>query len=195
MSADLEAPARAAFTAKQGRKGDWMQTVSGKMFWPLDPRADEVDIYDIAVGLSNECRYAGQIEDHYSVAQHSVYVSYEVPAEFALEGLMHDAPEAYVKDIHRPVKRHLREYGPIEAAVYAAVAEKFGLARELPDCVHVADNAVLLAEKAQIVGPSPAPWHVPGTAADIVIELLTPRQARALFLDRFNELAKLRTLH
>lgn len=189
MSRDLEAGVRAAFAEQHGRKGDWMQTVSGNMFWPLDPRSEEVHIYDIAVGLSNECRYAGQIEDHYSVAQHSVYVSYQVPPEFAFEGLMHDAPEAYIKDIHRPLKRQLREYSPIEDAVWAAIAERFNLARELPPCILQADNSVLLAEKEQIVGPSPHPWNVPGVAAPITIELWTPRQARAAFIKRFDELA------
>jgi hypothetical protein len=195
MSHDFEQPARAAFAQERGRKGDWMQTVSGRMFWPLDPRADEVDIYDIAVGLSNECRYAGQIEDHYSVAQHSVYVSYEVPAEWALEGLLHDAPEAYLKDIHRPLKRHLKEYGPIEDAVWGAVAEKFDLARELPELITHADNAVLLAEKEQIVGESPAPWLIKGEPARIQIVRMTPREARERFLDRFNQLMDQRKYH
>jgi hypothetical protein len=195
MSQDLEAPVRAAFAAESGRKGDWMQTVSGRMFWPLDPRAEEVDIYDIAVGLSNECRYAGQIEDHYSVAQHSVYVSYQTPVGLELEGLMHDAPEAYIKDIHRPLKRQLREYSPIEDGVWRAIAERFGLAEKLPHSIHLADNNVLLAEKEQIVGRSPAPWLVPGTPAPIKIELWTPRQARKAFLDRFHELYARRYPH
>lgn len=170
------------------RKGDWMQTYTRRQFWPLDPRADEVFIMDIAVGLGNECRYAGQIENHYSVAQHSVYVSHQVPAEHAMCALLHDAPEAYLKDIHRPLKRQLREYGPIEHAVWLAVAERFGLPAEMPECVKKADDSVLLAEKAQIVGPSPVPWSIPGTPADIHIGLWTPRRARLAFLDRFVQL-------
>lgn len=172
------------------RYGDWMQTVTGRKFWPLDPRPGEIDIQDIAVGLSNECRYGGHVEDHYSVAQHSVYVSYQVPEEHALVGLMHDAPEAYCKDIPRPMKRYLAGYAAIETRIWRAVCDRFGMAYEMPDCVHIADNAVLLAEKAQIVTPMavPEPWNVPGKAADITIELWTPRQARAAFLDRFNEL-------
>src|ERR1700693_75116 len=54
------------------RKGDWIQTFTGRQFWPLDPRPEEVCIEDIAHGLSNECRFAGQCRSFYSVAQHSV---------------------------------------------------------------------------------------------------------------------------
>lgn len=188
--ADLEAQARGQYAVGQGRKGDWMQTVSGRMFWPLDPRACEVDIYDIAVALGNECRYAGQVEDHYSVAQHSVYVSYQVPDEHALVGLMHDAPEAYCKDIHRPIKRYLAGYSHIEDGIWRVIAERFGMPYEMPECVKVADDAVLLAEKAQIVGPSPAEWSVPGTPASIRIAQWTPRQARFAFLSRFKYLTE-----
>lgn len=188
MKRDLEAPARASYAANQGRVGDWMQTVSGRQFWPMDPRPEEVFLYDIAVGLSNECRYAGQVEDHYSVAQHSFYVSYQVPPEHAFAGLMHDSPEAYCKDVHRPIKRHLAGYGAIEARIWHAIAPRFNLPMELPECVHLADDAVLLAEKEQLHVVAPAPWNVPGIAAPIHIELWTPRQAREAFLQRFHEL-------
>ncbi len=43
------------------RRGDWMQTFAGRKFWPLDPRADEVFIVDIAHALAQQCRYAGHL--------------------------------------------------------------------------------------------------------------------------------------
>jgi uncharacterized protein len=186
--ADLEAPARAKFAAQQQRKGDWMQTGHGRMFWPMDPRADEVFIEDIAYGLSLQCRYGGHCAYHYSVAQHSVYVSYQVPREHALTALLHDGTEAYCVDVPRPIKRFLAGYADIEARIWRAIAERFALPMELPECVKTADNAVLLAEKAQIMLPSPAPWDVPGTPADIHINEWSPWQARDAFMARFAEL-------
>lgn len=169
------------------RMGDWMQTVSGGQFWPYDPRADEIFIYDIAVALSNECRYCGHVEDHYSVAQHSVYVSMCVPPKYALQALLHDAPEAYCKDIHRPMKRGLSGYAGVEHNVWLAVAERFGLEEELHPSVKEADEAVGLAEALQLLVTPKVEWALQGTKvpADIEIELMTPRQARAMFLTRF----------
>lgn len=74
-------------------KGDWMQTYTGRRFWPLDPVAGDIEIMDIAHALSNQCRYAGHTRFHYSVAQHSVQVSENVAPEHALWGLLHDAPD------------------------------------------------------------------------------------------------------
>ncbi|MBT9467116.1 hypothetical protein [Hydrogenophaga sp.] len=178
----------------QARRGDWMQTATGRQFWPLDPRPEEVDILDIAAHLSKICRYNGACDWHYSVAQHSVYVSHQVPPEHALAGLLHDATEAYCCDIHRPLKRNLIGYAEIEHGVWLAVAERFGLGVELPECVHVADNAVLLAEKAQIMRPAPAPWNVPGTAAPIRVSRWSVDQAREAFLSRYAVLIKARDL-
>lgn len=177
------------------RKGDWILTAGGRQFWPLDPRAEEVCIEDIAAALSLQCRYGGHCRWHYSVAQHSVYVSYQVPAQHALAGLLHDATEAYCVDVPRPLKASLHGYAEIEAGLWRVIAARFGLAEELPDCVHDADGAVLLAEKAQIMPPSPADWAHQGrglvapTAAPVTIGYWTPEQARKAFLRRFHELA------
>lgn len=187
---DLEAPARASYAQKQGRVGDWMQTVSGKMFWPMDPRPEEVDIEDVAHALSMLCRFGGHCNTFYSVAQHSVYVSYVVPPEFALMGLLHDAGEAYCVDMPRPIKRHLAGYRDIESRVWRAIADRFGVPYQLPECVHLADNAMLLAEKAQLLRAEPAPWSVPGQPADITIYPMSPKHARDVFMGRFAELMR-----
>lgn len=174
---------------KDGRRGDWMQTATGRQFWPLDPRADEIHILDIAAHLSKICRYNGACDWHYSVAQHSVYVSHQVPREHALAGLLHDAPEAYCCDIHRPLKGALAGYAAIELGIWQAVAERFGLPAALPESVHEADNAVLLAERSQIMRPG-LPWSVRGTPAQIRISPWSTDQAREAFLSRFEALTK-----
>jgi uncharacterized protein len=170
------------------RLGNWMQTWRGTAYWPLDPRAHEIHIEDIAHSLSNLCRYNGHCDRFYSVAEHSVYVSHVVPPEYALYGLLHDATEAYCADVPRPLKHMLADYGPIEHRNWLAVCERFELDPEMPQCVKDADNAVLLAEKIALMGPSPMPWSVPGTAAKVVIQCLLPLAARDFFLNRYRTL-------
>lgn len=85
-------------------RSDWMQTYTGRVFWPLEPRPEDVDIVDIAHALANLCRYGGHSKVFYSVAHHSVLVSQIVPPADALWGLMHDSAEAYVIDLIRPIK-------------------------------------------------------------------------------------------
>lgn len=170
------------------RTGDWMSTASGGKFWPLDPRADEVRIEDIAAALSKICRYGGHCRWHYSVAQHSVYVSHRVPAEFALIGLLHDATEAYCADVPRPLKKDLAGYAQIESRIWLAIAERFGLPCHIPEEVHAGDDAVLVAEMQQLLVRDPD-WKLPNVEpAKVTVSMWTPHQAQDAFLRRFHEL-------
>ena len=105
----------------------YIATSTGKHIDFVNITPDQICIEDIARGLSNECRFAGQLESFYSVAQHSVYVSQIVPPEYALEALLHDAAEAYIKDIPSPLKAMLPDYKAMEKHIEAAIREKFGL--------------------------------------------------------------------
>ncbi len=69
----------------------------GSIFYYDRINKDDIDINDIAVSLSNICRFAGHLSHFYSVAQHAVLCSQLVPQEFAFEALMHDATEAYCR--------------------------------------------------------------------------------------------------
>jgi uncharacterized protein len=89
------------------RNGAWIQTVTGKQFWPMDAQPEEVDIEDIAHALSLPCRFNGHCKQFYSVAEHSIHVSRVVSNENAARGLLHDAAEAYLSYIPQPVKREL----------------------------------------------------------------------------------------
>lgn len=140
------------------RRGDWMQTYSGRQFWPLDPRADEIHLPDIAASLSKMCRYAGHTLDHYSVAEHSVLMMRHLRdhghgLDVLRWALLHDASEAYLVDVPRPVKPFLPGYREHEAALMAVVAKRFGLSPEMPAAVHAADNCILADEKAQAMTP------------------------------------------
>jgi hypothetical protein len=174
------------------RKGEWMQTASGNAYWPADPLPSEVRIEDIAHALSLLCRYGGHCSRFYSVAEHSVLVSQVVPERFALVGLLHDATEAYVVDVPRPIKHMLRDYADLEAANWRAIAHRFDLPEQMPPCVKVADTAVLPAEKNVLMTTRPGEWEAanPGDPARVSIVGYAPERARRLFLDRFHSLYK-----
>jgi uncharacterized protein len=171
------------------RKGDWMQTYTGRRFWPVDPLPSEIHIEDIAHSLSMQCRYGGHVRRFYSVAEHSVHLARAVAPEHALWALLHDASEAYLVDIPRPVKGELSEYKRIEAVVMSAVAHRFGLAHiAMPDAVKEADNRILVDEHRQAMAPG-LEW-----ASDeleplgIRCQFWEPFAARTIFLAEFERL-------
>lgn len=170
-------------------KGDWMQTYTGRRFWPLDPVAGDIEIMDIAHALSNQCRYAGHTRFHYSVAQHSVLVSENVAPEHALWGLLHDASEAYLVDVPRPVKPHLPGYYEAEERVQKAVAERFGLSWPMPAEVKRVDDAILADEWSYLMQTSALEAGISAPPLGVRIYRISPGEARARFLGRFRDLA------
>lgn len=172
------------------RKGDWMQTWSGRQFWPLDPRAEDIDLRDIAHSLSLQCRYAGHCCTFYSVAEHSVLMTRwmlgrEGFAHFAPWALLHDAPEAYLVDVPRPVKPFLVGYREIEDRVMSVIAEAFGLRHTgsdvIPDVVKQVDNRILADEYPQLMVQS-VPWNLPYEPLGVVVEGWSPQKAKLEFL-------------
>ena len=163
------------------RVGDWMQTHTGRAFWPLDPRSEEVDIEDIAHALAQQNRYAGHTPFPFSVAQHSVLVSWrcedlarglradQIKIE-ARWGLLHDASEAYLVDVPRPVKRHLKGYMEIEAEVMNAIEYRFDLhldPKRVP--LYLRADEELLATEAAILFPDrPRSWKLRAKALESV---------------------------
>lgn len=128
-----------------------MKTINGKIFDPLFMRPEDVLLEDVAHGLSLLCRGAGQVKFFYSVAQHSINCALEAKARgwsdrLVLLCLMHDASEAYINDVIRPVKVHLPDYRKIEDVVMAAILAKFGLedltAEEIEKCKLI-DNELM----------------------------------------------------
>ena len=132
--------------------GPQIMLQSGAWFDILDPGSCAFTIEDIAHGLAHTCRYAGQCQDFYSVAEHSIHVS-TMCEEAKLEALLHDAAEAFIGDVTRPLKQLLPDYKRIEKAVEKAVFERFNLRTPLPVEIKEADLRVLAAEQAQIMAP------------------------------------------
>lgn len=125
-------------------------TYTGGTIEPLNPNPDDINIEDIAHSLSMQCRFTGHVSSFYSVAQHSYHVSELVPEEDRLWGLLHDATEAYLADIARPIK-HMPGFGEAyrtaETILEAAVAARFGLALPMPESVKLADMTMLWSEQ------------------------------------------------
>lgn len=112
----------------------------------LNPDPFALSINDIAHALAHLCRFGGHVKEYYSVANHSLLVSLNVPAEDALAGLMHDATEAYCGDLVGPLKDLLPSYQDIEGGLWEAIAWKYKLPEQLPASVRDADLRALAAE-------------------------------------------------
>jgi hypothetical protein len=170
----------------------WIQTYTGKKFFPLDPKVEDICIDDIAHALSNICRFTGHCSDFYSVAQHSVLVSYICDYQNRLAGLLHDASEAYCQDIASPIKRAptFDAYRAVEVVIQRAINSRFGLIDAEPFDVKRADQ-LLLSTEARDLMPSRHPdWKDIVSPLPFKIVALPPKAAKELFLARFAELTQ-----
>jgi hypothetical protein len=170
----------------------WIETIGGRIFHYLGDDTDGIAIDDIAGALSKCCRYTGHCNKFYSVAEHSFFVSLHVPREFALEGLLHDASEAYLSDIASPVKQLMPEYKAIEDKIMARIAKKFNLEADFhksPD-VKEADWAMLMTEARFLLPSRGEKWFFPeGQKPSIYRPVCwSPDAAAIMFMQRFWEL-------
>lgn len=192
----------------QHRIGDWIQTYTGRQVWPLDLRPEDVCIEDIAHHLSLQCRFSGACRTFYSVAEHSTHVAYWVDCcvtsranpdgwtnvihkPLLLRALLHDASEAYLQDVVRPVKRHVSMsfYREAEERAMRAICTAFGVPIEEDEIIKRADASVLLAEKRDLLLPAPAPWtEAQGRDAEVYPYCIIPcsaAKAEDMFLNGF----------
>ena len=176
------------FAERLKKIGGWIQTHTGKQFWPMDPNPDAISIIDIATSLSRVNRFTGHTIFCYSVAQHSVYVSDILPKEYQKWGLLHDAHEAYVNDMVSPVKKYFPLYQEIETKLMKTMAQRFDLTWPVPKPIVEADYIILATEKRDIMGPEPASWGPLPKPANFTIEKWTVERAYKQFLKRFEEL-------
>lgn len=171
----------------------YFTTISGKKFWPLDPRAEDVCIEDIAHALAHLCRFNGHVRQFYSVAQHCVLVSHHVWPASALQSLLHDASEAYLCDLSRVVKYDagLADYRGYERALQDVIYRAFGLPPDEPDDVKDADRILLQDEvRCVALNAERRPAYMRGPGFGIDITPWVPSKARQIFLHRFDQLMK-----
>lgn len=175
----------------------YIQTYTGKRFYPFQPDKHAIALEDVAQGLSNTCRFGGQIKTFYSVAQHSCIVAHimkkrDLPKKFQLYGLLHDASEAYLCDLPTPVKFGLLAYKDLEHNVQNIILQHFGLDSmdpEVEKAVKHADLTALATEAKKFYG-NVTDWksiaEIP--AGEFTIDPMVPADAKAAFLSKFREL-------
>jgi hypothetical protein len=166
----------------------WIETFTGKEFHFLDPTHEQIDIRDIAHSLAYTCRYTGHSRKFYSVAEHSILVSYL--AIDPLAGLLHDASEAYITDIASPIKPHLSNYKELEDMIMGRIASKFGFIYPLDPDIKDCDSTQLKTEAKHLLRSGGYPWaHLYPTRRPhgITPNCWSPEEAEAKFLERFKE--------
>lgn len=193
-----------------------IETLNRKYVDPLNMAVSDIDIEAIAHALSHQCRFNGYTSRHYSVAEHSYYVSCLVEAAardaghdeadtvaLALQALLHDATEAYLVDIPRPLKSALPEYKGIELRLWAAMCAKFDLDLTMHPSVIEADMRICVTEKLALLSPDGLErpeWaslnrdYKAYTNGEVTIPQarIAPETARAWFLQRFKGLTERR---
>lgn len=186
----------------------WMETHGGRQFFfeakSPEEMVDMIDIEDIAASLSKLCRYLGHTADFYSVAEHSVLLANAVlergaTRQEALTVLLHDAAEAYMGDMPRPMKDWLRRTGgpnllaslrTLEWNIDAAVSLKYGTIHPFPAVVHDLDFRILRDERTQVMNRSPHTWvSDDAVPVDVRIRCLDHAAAKAHFLRLFRLLS------
>lgn len=197
-------------------RSDWFVTASGKRLFLLSPDPEAISLFDIAHASANICRFGGHTKYHYSVAQHAVLVSELVelqPAVSAFAGrqvlpilrkyaLLHDATEAFLGDVIRPLKRLLPDYRKLERDWDVAICKRFGLlpledtnaALGLEQSIKIADMRALATERRDLINFFDPAWLHPDEAGyepdtrPIARCDEVPETAATIFLMRAKEL-------
>lgn len=185
-----------------------IQTYSGKMFNVFDPDASLIDIEDIAHALSLTCRFGGHCSSFYSVAQHSILVSDwmyknlhpQKSAIIGMIGLLHDAAEAYIGDVPRPIKRFINDFDKIEFNIIEMIYKKYGVwnfykkgnSRRLSTVkfshnLQFADDTVLSTEKRDLMKSEVKGWQKLPPPCSKRIRTWNPQEAEKKFINRFNK--------
>ena len=167
----------------------WIQTFGGHKFDFDNIDGNIIKISDVAHHLSLLCRFTGACKYHYSVAQHSVLVAQLLPKELRIHGLLHDAPEAYLGDISRPLKKWGMEIEGLEEKVLKAIYNAYALdwpSLAALEQIKEADNIALTLEAKQLMLHSVESWSfMAKEVPNILIEQLTPEKAETIFLRKW----------
>lgn len=149
----------------------WIETASGRRFYFNKP---EFHIDDIADASSRICRFTGHCRMFYSLAEHAVLVAdlmYRLKLGDPLEGLLHDAHEAYIGDVSSPLKALLPDYRKLEQSIEAALRRDYGLPAIKTDGCKQADWLALFIEAENLLPSHGAGWIAPPGIAEQAAKL------------------------
>jgi len=177
----------------QGFQDPCIGTYTGKRIYFGNIKAEDISIIDIAHSLSHICRFTGHTKEFYSVAQHSVLVSdHQTTLAEKRAGLLHDATECYLNDLASPLKKYLSGcgYSELENEFHEVINEKYNINDGFTPNIKKVDLQALFTEKRDVLNKPNSDW---GWGDEIMrfeetIIPLQPKEARALFLKRFEEL-------
>ena len=191
----MKPPFAVASAPAFGCNGNTIRTRSGGWFDYANPQQDQFTLEDIAGGLSKVCRYGGQCSSFYSVAEHSFHCAcaaedLKLCASAQLAVLMHDAAEAFIGDMPKPLKIMLPDFSALEEKIEGIIAGKFGIDFDGNyRVIRQIDREMLICEKKQLF-TNDTPWRGEAGTRElkIMVECWTPAKAEVFFMRRANRL-------
>lgn len=177
-------------------KDAWMETSTGGKIHIFDPQPGEIRLEDIVHACGYTCRYGGHCKTHYSVAQHSVHVADVVKdrggnATLQLQALLHDAAEAYIGDLPRPVKMWMSQFQDLDAYLTGKIMEVFGVPLQnddLPHEIHYVDRNICHDEGKVLLKSGPGAWWSNLESFGLEIDPWGPSVAKHVMRRRIQEL-------
>lgn len=155
---------------------EWIQTYTGKRFHILNPSLEQIDILDIAHASSQKPRFAGHLDNRFTIAQHELVMARLVPPEYALEALLHDGNESYLPDLPTPIKNLMEAHGfnyreivekPMDTIIFSRFGMKYPLTPEVKHVIKKWDWISVLMER-ELFARARLPWeNVPYEKYDI----------------------------
>ena len=173
------------------KAAEFIETYTGRMFMSLHPDPKDVTIIDIAHHLSNQCRYSGATAWIYSTAQHCCLLADYIQknggtALDCLQILMHDAAEAYLVDIPRPIKQYMPEYRKWDKAINNAIRTWLSIGDlPIPSWQDEVDSRIIMDERAQVMSDSGNDWSHNLEPLGVEIAPWMPPMAEQQFLMRY----------
>lgn len=187
------------FLSREDRKlvVDFITTATGRRFHFTDPKPEDIDIADIAYSLANTNRWGSHAKPQISVAQHSVMVADALlrcgaSQMVQLQGLFHDAAEAYLGDVPTPIKRELHAYQAMEIICTGAIFDAFGIELPMHPQVHLQDVEMRRWEYRDLMrgdGVEPPLGNHP------LLKVWSSLQAEEAFLGRYYDLSLALGIH
>jgi len=184
----------------------WIETFTGKRVNPMHLDKELIDIVDIAHSLSLQCRFVGHCLTFYSIAEHSILVAdllrkmltenaddvdigAEATRKTCLAALLHDATEAYLGDLSRPVKHHsaFKFFVEIEQQILGKIMLKYRCTGADWELIKKADNMMLATEAEHLMADSGKGWYLPEPPLPRRLRLLAPEDVEPMFLLRFEK--------